>query len=205
MQKNMRRKQNRVVHFLLSALVFAMLLGLGVSSAMAQEMGESNAVSVISGGAEDDGIARMNAVAHNYNLKLIFTSMGGDYLSGIDVIIRDKHNVVYVNQSADGPLMFVKLKTGAYTVEATYGNLVRTQNLVIPKSGKQRNFLLRFPTQQDEGSNVTLTPMPAEVVETTTHRASVFGKRRDCVRTEQFIDGNIIRTTTCRIPSKKRK
>ena len=73
-------------------------------------------VSFVSGGVGGDEQAAMQAVRGEYNLSLLFSVQGGEYLSDVDVRITDARGNTYLETRSDGPKLFAKLKPGRYVV-----------------------------------------------------------------------------------------
>lgn len=88
------------------------------ASIMPQTQGD---VSFIGGGVGSDERERLQAIGTDYNLRLIFSTQGsGDYLSGVNVTIKDAGGKIVLETVTDGPMLFVKLKPGRYGVSVDY-------------------------------------------------------------------------------------
>ena len=76
-------------------------------------------VSFVSGGVGQYEADAMQSVRGDYNLHLLFALQGtGEYLSNVKVNITDAKGNSYLDVLADGPMLFVQLKPGRYTVYA---------------------------------------------------------------------------------------
>ncbi len=73
-----------------------------------------------SGGVGDDSIARLEALAKNFNLKLVFALQSGNYVSDVKVVIADAKGKTLLDAASAGPWFLVKLPAGNYQVVATF-------------------------------------------------------------------------------------
>lgn len=84
-----------------------------------------NNVSFVSGGVGVDSEERLKAREKEFNLKLVFTLVEGNYLADISVAVKDAAGKTLVEHVADGPFFMAKLPAGAYSL--TLGNNGQTQ------------------------------------------------------------------------------
>ena len=76
-------------------------------------------VSYISGGVGDDEREALQAMQADYNLSLLFSVQGsGEYISDVTVNIKDANGVALLETVSDGPMLFVKLRPGRYSISA---------------------------------------------------------------------------------------
>jgi len=121
----------------------AVLLGFVVPTASGQgQGGTQSGVTFLSGGVGEDSAAQIQARANEFNLKLLFTLVEGNYLSDVGVAIRDSGGRTLVEQVADGPFFLAKLPPGSYTVAATYEGKTQTRKVNI--GGGQRTEQFRW-------------------------------------------------------------
>ncbi len=78
-------------------------------------------VSFVSGGVGFEERAELQAIRANYNLSLLFSEQGGDYLSDVKVRITDSSGNTFLETVSDGPKLFVRLRPGRYIVTAEHG------------------------------------------------------------------------------------
>ena len=112
---------------LLTAGVAAPALA-GTSFPMPVQQGQ---VTYISGGIGDDEIAAMKASAGAYDLLISNAEKDGSYTAGIDVILRDGRGQVVLSAKDTGPLFYVKLAPGEYTLDANYHGVERVRDVAI--------------------------------------------------------------------------
>lgn len=99
------------------------------------------AVPYASGGVGDTDLARMKALEGQYNTKLVFTVMEGNYLADVGVTVTDGKGQPVIKAVSDGPVFLAKLPAGAYTVAATYEGVTVTRKLSVPASGLRTEYL----------------------------------------------------------------
>ena len=135
-------KQNIVF---LSVVAFAFSVGAtswAQGDALPQD--ETPAVPMLSGGVGEDEMAQIKAAEHQYNLKLLFTAVNGEYYSDVPVKITDAKGHVVVDTVARGPVFLATLPAGRYTLQAsTDDNSTVTQRITV--DGKTlRSYQIRF-------------------------------------------------------------
>jgi len=91
-------------------------------------------VPYVSGGVGDEEVAAMQAMAGQYNLKLEFALVGGDFLSDVRVMLRGP---VSLDAVSDGPLFMAKVPPGVYQVTAACNGVAKTRQVTVG-SGKQK-------------------------------------------------------------------
>lgn len=77
-------------------------------------------VTFVTGGVGFDERDELQAIRADYNLSLLFSEQGGDYLSEVKVRITDLSGNTFLEAVSDGPKMFVKLRSGRYIVTTEY-------------------------------------------------------------------------------------
>lgn len=80
---------------------------------------QSGNISYTSGGVSDEGRSAFAAIAGDFNLKLVFASKSGDYLSDIDVVVSTGRGQPVLEARSEGPWFFARLPNGKYMVTAT--------------------------------------------------------------------------------------
>ncbi len=93
-------------------------------------------ISYLSGGVGSDERHRLSAMTRDDNLRLSFALRDGHYLGGADVMIRNDKGKEILKAQADGPLLFTKLPSGNYVVEATSRGRTLTHIVNIPAHGQ---------------------------------------------------------------------
>jgi hypothetical protein len=86
---------------------------------------------VISGGVGEESRERLKAREHEFNLKLVFTLIEGNYLADVRVAVRNAAGQVVVEHIADGPFVLARLAPGSYTVTAAYGGQPQTRTIRV--------------------------------------------------------------------------
>ncbi len=125
-------------------LVAAVLLTAGVAAPAFAELVpvQQGAVTYITGGIGDDEIAAMKASIGAYNLLISDAEKDGSYTAGIDVTIRDGHGQIVLSAKNTGPLLYVKLPPGDYTLDALYHGVESVRDVTIgPKHPTEANFI----------------------------------------------------------------
>jgi hypothetical protein len=104
-------------------------------------------IAYLTGGIGADEAERLQAREREFNLKLVFTLVEGNYVSDVSIVVKDKTGNPVLVLHAPGPLMLAKLPRGAYIIDATYEG--KTQSRKVDVSERMRTEYLRWPTNPD--------------------------------------------------------
>ena len=103
-------------------------------------------VPYVSGGVGTDSIDRLNSLASEFNLKLVFALTSGSYVSDVKVAIADATGRTVLDTTSDGPWLLTRLPAGNYQVVATLsGNAVKRQ--VAVGAAKLRTVDFRWTSE----------------------------------------------------------
>ncbi len=81
----------------------------------------------ISGGVGEGERAELEALSHQFNLRLFAMQGSGEYLSAVRVNILDARRETVLTAESKGPWFFAQLAPGDYTVEASVPNEAQRQ------------------------------------------------------------------------------
>ncbi len=113
-------------------------------------------VTFVSGGIGLDARQRMQALEPQFNGKLVFTLTEGNYLSDVDVSVRDAAGKTLIKHVADGPFMLIRLPAGKYSVTAIYDGRTQVRQVQL-RDGRLHTEYLRWA-----GNPETDFPLPPE-------------------------------------------
>ncbi len=115
-------------------------------SAMANNATQTNTngIRYAAGGVGLDARAEMQGLAASHNLLLMFAESSGEFLIPDSVSVR-KGGVDVLNVSDTGPLLYVNLPNGSYTVSASYKGVVRSKAINV--AGRTPDVVLTWPGQ----------------------------------------------------------
>jgi hypothetical protein len=103
-----------------------------ISNALGDEMIQNiGPVSYVSGGVGDDSIERLNALAADFNLKLVFAMKSGDYVSDVKITIANTAGKTLVDTTSEGPWFMTKLPAGKYQIVATFAGNAEKRTIAV--------------------------------------------------------------------------
>ncbi len=137
------------------AMVLA-ALGTAVPSLAQEKAVSQGAVAFVSGGIGVDSQERLQALEKEFNLKLVFTLVEGNYLADVNVVVKDGAGKILVEHLAEGPFFLAKLPAGRYSVAATYEGRTVTRKVSVGAKGLRTEYL-RWP-----GNPQADFPLPPE-------------------------------------------
>jgi len=95
------------------------------------------------GGVGSDEREMIEARGKAYNVKFSFATKGGAFLSDVKLVIADAKSGELISLIADGPLFFIQLPPGIYTVSATFRNETKEiKALAVVKDKTVRRTLI---------------------------------------------------------------
>lgn len=138
-------------HSRILALAIAGLIGLTAPLAVSHAADDpavrtSGPVSYVSGGVGDESIGRLNSLAANFNLKLVFALKSGEYLSDVQVRIADAKGQTLLDTTSEGPWFLVNLPAGNYEVAASFAGKTEKRRVTLASS-KLRTIDFRWNSE----------------------------------------------------------
>lgn len=132
----------------LSLALVAFLMSASVQSSSASENNDAivhsvGNVSYVSGGVGTESIDRLNSLAGEFNLKLVFAMKSGEYVSGVRVVIASAKEAPLLDSTSEGPWFMVKLPSGNYQIVATLAGKTMNRQIAI-NSEKLRTIDFRW-------------------------------------------------------------
>lgn len=105
------------------------------------------AIPFVSGGIGADAIAELKAKEPQYNLKLVFSLIEGNYVADVNVVLKSAAGAAILEHVAEGPIFMARLPDGNYTATVTYrGN---TQTRPIRLGEKLHTEYFRWPSNPE--------------------------------------------------------
>jgi hypothetical protein len=103
-------------------------------------------VSYVSGGVGTDSIDRLRSLSGDFNLKLVFATKSGDYVSGVGVAIADAAGKTLLDTTSEGPWFLARLPAGNYQIVATFGGKAVKRQIAVG-AAKLRTVDFRWPSE----------------------------------------------------------
>lgn len=122
-----------------SALLLGAAMLLSVSNVHSADarMQTTSGITYVSGGVGDDSIAKLEAQAKDFNVKLVFALQSGNYVSDVKVMIADAKGKTLLDAMSAGPWFLAKLPAGNYQVVATFAGQDVKRSVTVGKAKLQ--------------------------------------------------------------------
>ena len=88
-------------------------------------------VSYVSGGIGTDSRDRLSSQARDFNLKLVFASKSGEYVSGVQVVIANAAGKTLLDATSEGPWFLTRLPFGNYQIVATFAGKAEKRTIAV--------------------------------------------------------------------------
>lgn len=123
------------------------MLGLFPTIAAGMQEASQQEVHFMSGGVGDEELEIINQRRNAFSLVLLFAQKPEQgrsaYIVDVAVTIRNSKQQTVLQTTSDGPYLMIDLPAGSYTIEATYGNLMKHQTLTLT-SGKPQRMVMTW-------------------------------------------------------------
>ena len=121
---------------LFAAVVVAILPGAALLAPVANATGDeivqtAAGVSYVSGGVGTASIDRLNSLAKDFNLKLVFALKSGDYVSDVKITIADAAGKTLLDTTSEGPWFLTRLPVGNYQIVATFAGNAEKRTIAV--------------------------------------------------------------------------
>ncbi len=103
------------------------------------------------GGVGQEEVEAINAMAKDFDAKVILSDTKGHYLSDAEVTVKNANGETVISTKADGPILLIDVKPGAYTVEAKYNNSV--QHKTVKVDDRTKGKTVHFTWRDDDEEN----------------------------------------------------
>lgn len=116
-------------------------------------------ISYLSGGI---GVAEQEALVareKDFNLKLVFTLVEGNYLADVGVQVKDGAGETLIEHIAGGPFFLARLAPGRYTVSATREGRSITRKVLVGPAGLRTEYF-RWPAIPEVDGPLPPDPVP---------------------------------------------
>jgi hypothetical protein len=129
---------------------------LGAPYVLAQETFiAQNDVSFVSGGVGADSEQRLAGREKEFNLKLVFTLVEGNYVSDVRIVLKSAAGKTLIDSTADGPFFMAKLPAGTYTLALAYSGQEQQRKVTVA-TNKLRTEYIRW--KSDPNADFVLPP-----------------------------------------------
>lgn len=95
----------------------------------------------VSGGIGEDEQKSLQAREGEFNLKLVFTLLEGNYLADVSVTVTDAANRKIIEHRATGPFFMAKLPAGQYRIEASHEGKTVARKVSVGARGLRTEYL----------------------------------------------------------------
>ena len=122
---------------LCAALVFALSVqAYAQDGTVKEEQGQNS--TYVNGGAGDDQIRYMQSIAKNWPMRIMFSQLkANEFVAGVNLLITDRRNTTFLQLEDAGPLTYVQLPPGTYSITATHGGQSQTRKLTVGTKNKR--------------------------------------------------------------------
>lgn len=111
----------KLIRPFLMALLLAAGVGLAQTSIAEIEIKKAQGVRYVSGGVTPEEVKEMQKLASRFPIQLYFRVEGLDSpVADVNVTVRDIQGDTVLQAKSDGPMFFVDVTGGRYTIDAEY-------------------------------------------------------------------------------------
>ncbi|HXQ24199.1 MAG TPA: hypothetical protein VN812_21130 [Candidatus Acidoferrales bacterium] len=118
-------------------------LALPLTALATPEVKTQDKVSYLTGGVGSDERAAIRSMAKQFNLEVAIATKKGHFLGDGAVHIEDVQGHTVLQANMDGPLFYVQLEPGTYTVSISRDGKAQQRTVEVAGSG-QKSVLFRW-------------------------------------------------------------
>ena len=108
-------------------------VGSGAIPSLPIEAKTENGISYLSGGIGDEETDQLKSQENDYNLRVLITGIGGEFLGGATMTLKDASGVTLLTVGDAGPFVYARVPAGKYVVDVTSAAGTKTStNLTVP-------------------------------------------------------------------------
>jgi hypothetical protein len=137
-----------------AALLVCAMIGLPAAGAEGTGGARAGEIEVVAGGIGEAELAAITAREKEFNLKLVFSLVQGNYVADVDVTVSDAKGAKVIERSAVGPFVLARLPAGEYSATATRGGRTISRKFKVA-AGRLRTEHLRWPA--DPGQDLPVS------------------------------------------------
>lgn len=114
------------------ALLAASVLLVPPASAKSEEVVRApSGVTYVTGGVSSEAVDLLKSMEKDFDLKLVFASASGAYLSDVKVTIADASGHVVLDVTSEGPVLMAKVPAGNYRVDANFSGHPESRQITV--------------------------------------------------------------------------
>jgi hypothetical protein len=95
----------------------------------------------LTGGIGEDEAEAMRQAASNYSLAMTFAAQTGQFVSDVDVAVKNQGGQVVLQAADAAPILLADLPAGRYQIEATYNGQKQTRQVTVGQDGTSKVVL----------------------------------------------------------------
>jgi hypothetical protein len=131
------------------ALLVCAMIARPAAGAESGAAARAREIEVVAGGIGEAELAALAAREKEFNLKLVFSLVQGNYVADVDVTVSDAKGTKVIERSTDGPCLLARLPAGEYSVIATRGGRTISRKFKVA-AGRLRTEHLRWPADPEQ-------------------------------------------------------
>ena len=125
-------------------MLWALLFAAAAVQAQGLKVESRGGVNFAAGGIGETEQAEFKAREQEFNLKLVFTLVEGNYVAEVNVVVKDASGKTVVEHRAEGPFFMARLPAGAYSVAVAFRDRTHTRKIKV--GGRLRIEYFRWPS-----------------------------------------------------------
>ena len=118
-------------------------LGADTAAAASQE------VAILAGGIGDDEQQVLRAREKEFNLKLVFSLVQGNYLTDVDVVVVNEKGATILERLNTGPILLARLPAGEYNITVSHDGKAVSRKVRIATGRLRTEHVVRWPADPE--------------------------------------------------------
>ena len=106
-------------------------VGSGAIPALSLEATTENGITYVSGGISDEEVEQLKSNENTFNLRLQITGLHAEYVSDVNVVLKDAGGKALVSVSDAGPYLYFQVPAGSYSADVSAHGTTKTLALKV--------------------------------------------------------------------------
>ena len=106
-------------------------------------------VAVLAGGIGDDELQVLRAREKEFNLKLVFALVQGNYLADVDVVVVNQRGATILERLNTGPILLARLPVGEYNITVSHDGKAVSRKVRIASGRLRTEHVVRWPADPE--------------------------------------------------------
>lgn len=133
----------------IATVLMCAFVSAGQAFGAATAAADTQEVPVHTGGIGDDELQALRAREKEFNLKLVFSLVQGNYLADVDVVVVNERGAAIIERLNTGPILLARLPAGEYNITVSHDGKTVSRKVRIATGRLRTEHVVRWPADPE--------------------------------------------------------